>query len=154
MERLPCRGGPNLAWSFLGGKGAWTLLPLSSGARPPPISFHLPPPLLLVQSDDVLHRVGILRPLVRTEKPLDSREAQRVANPLSVGSTRMQGAAGDLVRRHGDDVRGLDPHVRLHLRIHPGRFVPDRDFVEPLPQLHPFLVGEAGPDPADSLEAV
>src|SRR2546425_74546 len=50
-----------------------------------------------------------------------------MADPLGVGSTRVQGAAGDLVRRHGDDVRGLDPHIRHHLRIHPGRFVPDRE---------------------------
>src|SRR5213593_1509607 len=82
IQALPLTGRATLAYGFFRCQGAWNDSVVFYGARAHPDSFQLHPPLLLVQSDDVLHRVGILRPLVRTEKPLDSREAQRVANPL------------------------------------------------------------------------
>src|SRR5437016_11487064 len=82
IQALPLTGRATLAWGFFRCQGAWNDSALFYGARAQPDSFQFHPPLLLVQGDDVLHCVGVLRPLVRAEKSLDPREAQRVADPL------------------------------------------------------------------------
>src|SRR5439155_19063693 len=91
IQALPLTGRATLAWGFFRCQGAWNDSALFYGARAQPDSFQFHAPLLIVEGNDVLHRVGVLRALVRSEKPLDPREACGVADPVRIGSSRLQG---------------------------------------------------------------
>src|SRR5262249_37443625 len=68
--------------------------------------------LLRVEPDDLGHRRGVLRALVRVAEADEAREAQRIAALALAHPARVQRAARDLVGQHLDHHLRLDPGAR------------------------------------------
>jgi hypothetical protein len=81
-------------------------------------------------------------------------EAQREPRVVSGHARRVARARGDLVGQHLHHDRRLQPGVGDEDRVHPGRFHSDLEAGQPLVQLAPALVGQAGAELADGPELV